>query len=273
MGSGLGQLYVGLPDKKTVQKAELLYFNNHFDIALLLLPFDLSLGIPCLGCCPDYNQEVFVLGRDKDTSLRVEHGVISWTEGSDYMGRDYYMFLDSEVPEGGTGGPVIDHNGGFRGMAFELSPKPAILSIFTIMTCFEMFMHFRCVARPILPFSLRTVASVDVDLLECLSLQNIKSGYIVKSVHGDTLAQGCMIWKGDVIVSLNGRNMLTLPKLEDYLLSLGWENLINKVSTINIKLEVRDLKGGEMRSIIMPVEFCSVPEPLLKGKSASLWVL
>ncbi|GJN01492.1 hypothetical protein PR202_ga18763 [Eleusine coracana subsp. coracana] len=45
------------------------------------------------------------------------------------------------LPKGGTGGPVIDHDGLFRGMAFNLSPEPAVLSISTIMTCFVMFRH------------------------------------------------------------------------------------------------------------------------------------
>ncbi|KAF8676064.1 hypothetical protein HU200_047569 [Digitaria exilis] len=141
-----------------------------------------SLVIPRFGCCPDYSQEVFVLGRDKDASLRVRRGVISWTEESDYIGCSHYMFLDGEVPEGGTGGPVVDHDGSFRGMAFRVSPMPAILSISTIMTCFEMFKHFGRIARPIHGLSLRTVASVDVELLECLSDYNLKSGYIVDEV-------------------------------------------------------------------------------------------
>ncbi|TVU16426.1 hypothetical protein EJB05_39988, partial [Eragrostis curvula] len=231
------QLSVGLPDRKTVIEAHLLYFSDHFDIALLLVPFELSLDIPRLGCCPDYDQEIFVLGRDKEASLKVRHGVISWTEESDFIGRDYYMFLDGQVPAGGTGEPVIDHDGVFRGMAFKLSPMPAVLSISTIMICLTMFMHFGRIARPMLGLSLRTVASVDVDILECLSEEhNIKSGYIVEGVRSNSPAEGCGICKGNVIVSLNGHNTLTLHKLEDYLLSLGWKNLINSVSTTDLKV-------------------------------------
>nr|CAB3473550.1 unnamed protein product [Digitaria exilis] len=135
-------LSVGLPDRKTTIEAKLFHFSEHYDLAFLLLPMETSLVIPRFGCCPDYSQEVFVLGRDKDASLRVRRGVISWTEESDYIGCSHYMFLDGEVPEGGTGGPVVDHDGSFRGMAFRVSPMPAILSISTIMTCFEMFKHF-----------------------------------------------------------------------------------------------------------------------------------
>ncbi|GJN01394.1 hypothetical protein PR202_ga18659 [Eleusine coracana subsp. coracana] len=113
------QFSVGLPDRKTIE-AKLFHFSDHYDIAFLLLPMETSLDIPCFGCCPDYSQEVFVLGRDKDASLRVRRGVISWTEESDFIGCSHYMFLDGEVPQGGTGGPVIDHDGNFRGMAFQL---------------------------------------------------------------------------------------------------------------------------------------------------------
>ncbi|TVU16453.1 hypothetical protein EJB05_40019 [Eragrostis curvula] len=250
------KLYVGLPDKETVLQAHLFCFNDHFDIALLLLPFDLSLDIPCLGCCPDYNQEVFVLGRDKDASLRVEHGVISWTEESNYMGRDYYMFLDGEVPEGGTGGPVIDHDGVFRGMAFKLSPMPAVLSISTIMSCSAMFMHFGRVAWPKPGWNLRAVASVDVDILESLSVHNIKNGYIVEEVHDGTPAEISGICRGDVIVSINGHKELTsLPELEDYLLLLGWKYLIGSVTTTNLEIVKLLIVSHPVESVVGRSDF------------------
>ncbi|GJN01428.1 hypothetical protein PR202_ga18694 [Eleusine coracana subsp. coracana] len=135
-------LSVGFPNKKTFVEAKLLYFNDHYDIAFLLLPMESSLDLPCFGCCPNYHQEVFVLGRDKEAFLRVRRGVISWKEESDLMGHNYYMFLDGEIPEGGSGGPVIDHDGMFRGMAFYDSPKPVVLSVSTIFICFNMFVQF-----------------------------------------------------------------------------------------------------------------------------------
>ncbi|KAK3143425.1 hypothetical protein QOZ80_4AG0300140 [Eleusine coracana subsp. coracana] len=231
----LPKFSVGLPDRKTIE-AKLFHFSDHYDIAFLLLPMETSLDIPCFGCCPDYSQEVFVLGRDKDASLRVRRGVISWTEESDSIGCSHYMFLDGEVPQGGTGGPVIDHDGNFRGMAFQ--------------TC-----RSACTW-----FEFEDSSSVDVELLECISDYNLKSGYIADMVHLNSPARKYKTCEGNVIVSLNGHRRLSLPKLEDYLLSLGWQNLIYSASTVDLKLEVCDLMKGRRRLITVPVGFCSAPE-------------
>lgn len=112
----LPKLSVCLPDK-TILDAELIYFNDHYDIALLDISLDFTLELPSIGRGAEYGQEVFVLARDAKASMRVRRGNIKWLEESDILGRDYYMFLSSDIPEGGNGGMVIDHNGELRGMA------------------------------------------------------------------------------------------------------------------------------------------------------------
>ena len=47
--------------------------------------------------------------------------------------------------QGGNGGMVIDHDGGFRGMAVHSSPYPAVISISIIEKCIDMFMRFKYV--------------------------------------------------------------------------------------------------------------------------------
>jgi hypothetical protein len=88
-----------LPDKKTVLDAELIYFNDHYDIALLCVRLDYPLELPSIRCGPEYGQEVFVLARDGEVSLRVRCGHIKWLEESDILGRDYYTFLSCDIPE------------------------------------------------------------------------------------------------------------------------------------------------------------------------------
>jgi len=93
------QLSVTLPDKKTVLDAELIYFNDRYNIALLDIYLDFTLELPSIGFHPQYGEEVFVLARDGDASLRVRRGNIKWLEESGFLGRDHYMFLSSAIPQ------------------------------------------------------------------------------------------------------------------------------------------------------------------------------
>nr|CAB3486063.1 unnamed protein product [Digitaria exilis] len=160
--------------------------------------------------------------------------------------------------QGGTGGPVIDHDGNVIGMAF-IAPKPNILAISTILTCIEMWSRFSHIARPVHGLHLRTVELLEVSLLEAISLHhNIHSGYIVDKVDADSTAERLGIRYGDVIVSFDGLQTHTLPQLEDYLLSLGWkflERSIDSSSLVDLTLEVYDLLGRITRNITLPVEF------------------
>lgn len=97
-----------------------------------------------------------MLARDGQASLRVRRGNVEWLEESNILGRDYYMFLSCDLPEGGTGGMVIDHNGDVRGMAVYWNPDPAVISISTIVTCVDMFMQFNHIARVVLGISVRS---------------------------------------------------------------------------------------------------------------------
>ena len=90
---------VTLPDKKTVLDAKPIYFNDHYDIALLDIYLGFTLELPSIGFHPQYGEEVFVLARDGDASLRVSRGNIKWLEEPDFSGRDHYIFLSSDIPE------------------------------------------------------------------------------------------------------------------------------------------------------------------------------
>ncbi|RLN23426.1 hypothetical protein C2845_PM07G31250 [Panicum miliaceum] len=96
---GRGRLSVTLPDKKTVLDAKLIYFNDRYDIALLDIYLDFTLELPSIGFHPLHGEEVFVVARDGDASLRVSRGNIKWLEESGFLGRDHYMFLSSDIPK------------------------------------------------------------------------------------------------------------------------------------------------------------------------------
>ncbi|CAL4999875.1 unnamed protein product [Urochloa decumbens] len=254
------KLYVGLP-KKTIVEGQLLFVNHHYDIALLEITVDFPLQCPSIGSGPSYGQEVFLLSRDEESSLMARQGEILWLEESNYLGRNYQMFLSCEVPEGGNGGPVIDHDGNVTGMAFQHSPDPAVISISTVITCIEMWLKFRRIARPVHGLGVRTMELLNVSLQEEIyDDYDIDSGYIVDVVSYDSAAESLGVLPGDVIVSFDDRHDLTLPQLEDYLLSLGWQFLQNPSSTVYLKLEVYDLIRRSKRSITLPVGFCDTSE-------------
>ncbi|CAN6229882.1 unnamed protein product [Urochloa humidicola] len=257
----LPKLSVSLPDKKTILDAELIYFNDHYEIALLDISLDFTLELPSIGRGAEYGQEIFVLDRDGGASLRVRHGNIKWLEESDILGRDYYMFLSCDIPVGGNGGMVIDHNGEVRGMAVYWSPYPAVISISTIVTCVDMFMQFNRVARAVLGLSLRTIALLDVQLQEDISDIGIDGGFIVDRVLYYSDAEKLGIKRGNVIISISGQDALTLPELEDYLLTLGWDYLKDEsICMKDLKLRVCDLKSEVKRDVTLPVTFYDKPE-------------
>ncbi|CAL5070570.1 unnamed protein product [Urochloa decumbens] len=250
------KLSVGLPNK-TILDGQFLFFDDHYDIALLEIDVDLPLQRPSIGSGPEYGQEVFILARDSGLSLRARHGEVLWLEESDFIDRSYQMFVNCEVPLAGNGGPVIDHDGNVTGMAFYSNPNAGVLSISTIMTCIEMWLKFSRIARPIHGLGVKTFEFLDVSLQEEISVDHgIDSGFIVHTVSCYSAAESLGILPGDVIVSFDDQHTLTLPQLEDYLLSLGWMFLNNSSSTVDLKLEVYDLMKQSKRSITLPVQFC-----------------
>ncbi|BAT03813.1 Os08g0145600, partial [Oryza sativa Japonica Group] len=205
-----------------------------YDVALLEVMGDFQLQVPSFGSSTTYGQDVFALARDENMCLMVRHGKISWLECPMLL-NNHYMFLSCDIPEGGSGGPVIDHDGNIIGIVFDNNPGPVVTSITTIRTCVEMWHQFSRVARPILGMQLKAVELLDVSKLEELCLDNnITSGFIVNLVKVDSIAERLGIRRGDVIV-FQDSCCSTLPQLEDYLLSLGWGYLQGKSLTVDLK--------------------------------------
>ncbi|CAO2036889.1 unnamed protein product [Urochloa humidicola] len=256
------KIHVRLPNR-SVAEGQLLFFNKHYNIVLLEIVADFPLRLPSFGSSPNYGQEVFVLARDKESFLSARHGAIVWRDEPDPFSGNYHMFLSCQLSGSGNGGPVIDHDGNVIGMAFFcISEYPAkLVSISTMLTCIEMWMKFSRIARPIIHgLCLRSVELLDVSTREEISYSyNIDSGYIVYKVQVDSTAEKVGIRRGDVIVSFDELGVHSLPKLEDLLLSLGWEFLergFDATTVVDFKLEVYDPIGHCTRSIILPVGFC-----------------
>ncbi|XP_040382709.1 uncharacterized protein LOC102719510 isoform X2 [Oryza brachyantha] len=213
-----------------------------------------TLKVPSFGPGAYFGQDIFSLGRDENMSLGVSHGTILWLDYPVLL-RNHYMFLSCDIPEGGSGGPVIDHGGDIIAIAFDINPGPVVTSINTIMTCIAMWDQFRRVSRPILGMQLKSVELLDVSRQEELSIDyDITGGFIVKQVIVESAAEKLGIRRGDVIV-FQDVCCSTLPQLEDYLLSLGWRYLQGMHSTTDLKVEVHNLFDSYRESITFPVQF------------------
>ncbi|CAL5014412.1 unnamed protein product [Urochloa decumbens] len=101
----------------------------------------------------------------------------------------------------------------------------------------------------------RCTALLDVQLQEDISDIGIDGGFVVDEVFYYS-AEKLGIKRGNVIISINGQDALTLPELEDCLLSLGWDYLKDEsICMKDLKLRVCDLKSGVKRDVALPVTF------------------
>ncbi|TVU16464.1 hypothetical protein EJB05_40030, partial [Eragrostis curvula] len=240
----LPKLSIRLADAdRTVLEGTLVFFNYHYDLVLLEIEAPFPVHFVSIGSCPQYDQEIYALARGEESELMVRHGKIDCLGESDHLGRDYYVFLSCEIPQEGTGGPVVDLKGRTVGMAFSLSPSPAVISITTIKICTDMWLQFGRIARPLHGLSLRLLELLDLELQEEIyRCHGISTGFIVDKVSYDSAAESLGIEYGDVICSFDDQHVWapTLPQVnlispEDYLLNLGRTFLENPNSTFELK--------------------------------------
>lgn len=263
------KLHICLPNR-SIFEGQLLFFNKHYDIALLEISSDsdLPLQLPTFGCNPNYGQDVFILARGEESNLMARHGRILWSEDPEYLNHNHLMLLSCAPPEYITGGPVIDHEGSVVGMTLDNSGEHAnILAISTILTCIEMWMKFSRIARPVHGLSLRTVELLEVSLQEVISLDhNINNGYIVDEVSIGSTAEKLGIRNGDVIVSLDGLCVQTLPQLEDYLLSLGWDFLQGSTDSSSTVDLISSLKFMISSNVVQEASPCPLKYVMLQNE-------
>uniref|UniRef100_A0A0E0EHV0 PDZ domain-containing protein n=1 Tax=Oryza meridionalis TaxID=40149 RepID=A0A0E0EHV0_9ORYZ len=246
-------LSVHLPNK-VVTEGRLLHFNVHYGVALLEILGDFQLQVLSFGSSINYGMDVFVLARDESMSLMVRHGKISWLYYP-MLWNNHCMFLSCDIPQGASGGPVIDHDGNFVAIALVNNPSPVVIPVSTIRTCIDMWLQFSRVARPILGMQLEAVELLDVSRQEELRCDyNVTGGFVVNQVNVDSTAETLGIRRGDVIV-FQDTDSCTSPQLENYLLSLGWGYLQGIRLTADLKVEVHNLMDSYRESITFPLQF------------------
>jgi hypothetical protein len=91
------QIHVHLPNK-TVKEGKLLFFDNHYSLALLEIAADMPLLGPSFSSSPEYGDKVFVLARDECSLLIAREASVLWLNES-YLDRNYYLYLSCEPPQ------------------------------------------------------------------------------------------------------------------------------------------------------------------------------
>ncbi|TVU17277.1 hypothetical protein EJB05_33297 [Eragrostis curvula] len=231
--------------KDIVFEGELLFFSEHYRIALIEIPLDVQfhVEIPAFGSYPKYGDKVFTLAREhEELSVMVRRGTVSRLQEC-YEFRHHFLYVDYELPKCGGGGPVVDRNGDVVGMSFHHTDGcSAILSISTALLCIETWKKFGCIARPSLGMCFKNA--------EC-------GGFIVEKVSTDSTAWKLGIRKGNEIVSFDGKCPTPLPGFEDFLLSCGLEHL-RSMDTEVWELEVHDRGADVKRKITLHVSLSVV---------------
>ncbi|BAF16639.1 uncharacterized protein [Oryza sativa Japonica Group] len=260
------KVLVHLPNN-TILDGQLLFFNDHYRIMLLEVVSDTPLQPANFGSTPKFGQDVFALSRDYESSMHARRGTVLWQEPPNVLEYMYYcLSLSCQLAPCGSGGSVIDQHGDVVGMAIGAPPNPDILPISIVQTCIEMWTKFSRIARPVLNMELRAFELIEVSHQEEIELDhNINDGFIVAVVYDDSTAVRLGISQGDIILSYNGLHDFTLHKLEEFLLSLGWELLASGDPSWNVGLElvVYDAVRHATRSITYPLEFSDASERVL----------
>ncbi|CAN6331549.1 unnamed protein product [Urochloa humidicola] len=239
-------------------EAKLLFFSNFYHLSLLEVAFqgtllDIPTQIPhfCLSP-PKHGDEVFALGRDRDLSLAVRHGTIMPAKGFRPL-RQGFLFAGYELPECGTGGPVVDHHGDVVGLTMPcIEGISAIFPISTALSCLKMWTQFRRIARPFLGMRFR-----NVEVLDGVCGDTSFDGLVVDEVGYNSDAWKNGIRNGNVIVSFDEKSPKPLPEFEGFLLSYGSEYLNQTYTEVDFKLEVQDAPNVK-RNITLHVPFTDV---------------
>ncbi|KAK3140735.1 hypothetical protein QOZ80_5AG0405060 [Eleusine coracana subsp. coracana] len=208
----------------SIADGHLLNYHKHYNIAVLEVAVKESFQLPNLSSEVKLAQEVFVLGRDASLNLIVSHGRV------DYMGpglfkNNHYMYITCGVAKCGTGGPVIDFDGTFVGMASP-TQRMSFIPVSIILRCLRMWEKFKCAPRLHLGLKFSAIKFLDPSHSEKISCKfKIDDGLIVQKVSEGLAAEKTGIRIGDIIETCNGKQIVTTVDLENVLLQMCEDHL------------------------------------------------
>jgi len=229
----------------TMVAAELLHYDKNYNLALFKVVMNLSAEVLRFRSELKFGQEVFLLGRDKDLYLNIDHGHVQYADSSQYE-RHHYMFLNCVLRECGLGGPVIDLNGEVMGMVN--SRRTGFIPSATIQKCIHMWKKFNCIPRLHIGMKLSAIKFLDPIQIEAISRKcNIDEGLIVQHVSEGSSAERQGIRTGDILQCWNGVYISTTVELENHLLKIAEEHLDKgnkRDSNVEVEVAIFQIRNG-----------------------------
>ncbi|XP_040253228.1 uncharacterized protein [Aegilops tauschii subsp. strangulata] len=250
----------------TTEKAILQYHQKHYDLAFFSVRMDRPVHILSFNDGVKRSDQVFELGRDERSFLRISHGVVKLLNPN-LLERYHYMHVHSADPRPkyGLGGPLIDFGGKIVGMVNgntigSFIPSPILVK------CLHLWRKFRCIPRPQLGMKFWSIKFVDIAeniLCKC----NIDDGLIVKEVSYGSPAEKLGILVGDVINCFNGERISTTVELENMLLSKCEDENNSLDSEVNVKLDVFHIRKSLWSDRTLTVKVSDDGEVVATGVS------
>ncbi|GJM94594.1 hypothetical protein PR202_ga11255 [Eleusine coracana subsp. coracana] len=257
----------------SIADGHLLNYHKHYNIAVLEVAVKESFQLPNLSSEVKLAQEVFVLGRDASLNLIVSHGRV------DYMGpglfkNNHYMYITCGVAKCGTGGPVIDFDGTFVGMASP-TQRMSFIPVSIILRCLQLWEDHQWIVQAagylelvVLPTNemLAVVYWVLVAVKgsphywlpklrargEKISCKfKIDDGLIVQKVSEGLAAEKTGIRIGDIIETCNGKQIVTTVDVGVF--HIRKESHRTKAdSTYNVSSAERSSRPDELTTVVKP---------------------
>ncbi|KAF8725851.1 hypothetical protein HU200_020412 [Digitaria exilis] len=166
------EVHVHLMDKtNTTVVAELLHYDKHYNLALFKISKDFKAHIPSFTSDLSFAEDVFVLGRDKDRNLTIDHGKVEY-KGPSHLQRHHYMFITCGIN--------------------------------------KMWKTFDCIPRLHLGMKFSAISFLDLPHREKIACKcDVNDGLIVKQVSEGSVAEKVGVRRGDIIKSWNDENIST----------------------------------------------------------------
>ncbi|MCC6398903.1 MAG: serine protease [Bacteroidetes bacterium] len=188
-----------------------------------------------------------VVGRSPNSGPNVSVGILSAVSGPWRTWRggqlDLYIRLGAEVFPGSSGGAVIDFQGRVVGIATSVLSRVAGLAIptLTINRVVDLLLSRGSVPRPYLGVGLQTIP-IPASFREKFDISG-DAGMMVLSVEAGSSADKAGILVGDILLSIDDKNVEEMDDLQSYLAA----DMIGK------RVEARVIRGGEAQHVAILV--------------------
>ncbi|XP_052156722.1 uncharacterized protein LOC127774504 [Oryza glaberrima] len=262
------QVVVHFVDGTTVE-GQFLYCQEHYKIAFYKIVLDKPTHLPSFNKGVKWAEEVFILGRDGSSHLRISHGRVQYLNAH-VNERHHYMYIHGvdAASEYYNGGPVIDFRGDVVGM-YNLSTRGSFIPSNILLKCLQLWKKFHYIPRPHLQLKLWGIKFLEPAHIEIISCKcNIDDGLIVEEVSIGSCAERLGVRVGDIIECFNGKCISSTVELENMLLQIledHFDEGNSLDSTIDIEIGVFHTRKGVRSTLNLTTNVSDKGEVVVRG--------